>query len=90
MSTITVLMERTPAAVHTTKKNTENAGFVSGLSDGWHALTTVAAGLALLLGRMLPFLVVLALLAVPAWLTWRRLRRREAVVPTTVEEPAGA
>ena len=90
MSTITVLMERTPEPVHTTKKKTENAGFISGLSDGWHALATVAAGLALLIGRMLPFLVVLALLGLQALVLWRRLRRRAADTPPTVEEPAGA
>ena len=88
MSTITVLMERTPAAVH--QKKTEKAGFVSGLSDGWDALQAVASGLALLLGRLLPFLVVLAVLGIPGLLMWRRLRRREPVEPAPVEEPAGA
>ena len=84
MSTITVLMERTPEAVHTQKKQTRKAGFLTGLDDGWEALTDVAAGLALLLGRLLPFLVVLALLAYPALLLWRRLR------PRTVPQPAPA
>ena len=87
MSTITVLMERTPAAVHTKKTKTENAGFVSGLKDGWNALTEVASGLALLLGRTLPFLVVLALLAYPALLLWRRLspRTRPVAEPVPAE-----
>lgn len=84
LSTITVLMERTPEPVHHTKKKTDEAGFLSGLSDGWNALQTVASGLALLLGRLLPFLVVLGLLAYPALLLWRRLR------PRVVPEPAPA
>jgi hypothetical protein len=88
MSTITVLMERTPEAVHTKKTETKEAGFLSGLHDGWHALATVASGLALLLGRLLPFLVVLALLAYPALLLWRRLRPR--TVRHWSKEPAAA
>lgn len=90
MSTITVLMERTPKAVHTQKKSTEKAGFLTGLEDGWGAFQDMAAGLALLLGRVLPFLVLLALLAYPALLVWRRLRPRAESRPTPAEEPAGA
>jgi hypothetical protein len=74
MSTITVLMERTPTRV--ARPEQKSAGFLGGLDDGWGALQAFAGGLALLLGRLLPFLVLLALLAYPALLLARRLRPR--------------
>jgi hypothetical protein len=88
MSTITVLMERTPEPVRTKKTQHEAAGFLTGLEDGWGALTALAAGLALLLGRLLPFLVVLAILAYPALLLLRRLRpgRRPVAEPVAAAE----
>jgi hypothetical protein len=89
MSTITVLMERTPA-VHTQKAKTKDAGFLTGLKDGWRALEDVAAALALLLVRVLPFLALLALLGYPALLLWRRLRPRTGNQPAPAEEPVGA
>ncbi len=84
MSTITVLMERTPT--RTNQPEPKSAGFLAGLDDGWGALQFFAGGLALLLGRLLPFLVLLALLAYPALLLVRRLRPR--IRPAA--EPAAA
>lgn len=89
LSTITVLMERTPEAVHT-KKKTEDAGFLTGLGDGWDALVAVASALALLLGRLLPFLAVLAVLAYPALLLLRRLRPRTRSTSGSTTEPVPA
>ncbi|WP_176611312.1 DUF4349 domain-containing protein [Actinomadura sp. WMMB 499] len=54
----------------------EQGGFLGGLKDGWGAFTTLVGGLAVLLGRLLPFLVTLAVLAVPAYLARHRMRAR--------------
>ncbi|MEO6882298.1 MAG: DUF4349 domain-containing protein [Mycobacteriaceae bacterium] len=52
-----------------------SAGFIGGLGGGWHALTA-SAGLALaVLGAVLPFAVLAAVVGVPAWVLLRRHRR---------------
>jgi len=56
-------------------------GFVAGLKGGWHAFTATFSALATALGAVLPFLVLLALIAVPAW--WFRRRLRRSAPPTT-------
>ncbi|MFF1822435.1 DUF4349 domain-containing protein [Kribbella sp. NPDC058245] len=50
-------------------------GFLGGLKGGWHAFTATFSALATALGAVLPFLVLIALIAVPAWWFRRRLRR---------------
>ena len=79
LSTITVFLERTekPAV----KDEKEEAGFVAGLESGWAALARAATVLATGLGAVLPFLVVLLLLGVPAWLLARSLARRRRTQP---------
>lgn len=79
LSTITVFLERTekPAV----KDEKEEAGFVTGLESGWAALARAATILATGLGAVLPFLVVLLLLGVPAWLLARSLVRRRRPQP---------
>ncbi|GAB3199740.1 hypothetical protein GCM10027062_17230 [Nocardioides hungaricus] len=76
MSTITVSIDQTPAKA---KKDTDDAGFVTGLKAGWDALATSAVGLATALGALLPWLVVLGIVGIPALLIWRSRRR---VTPT--------
>ena len=56
----------------------DEAGFLVGLKAGWDAFTGSATVLLTVVGALLPFLVVLALLALPVWLF---LRRRRAVTP---------
>jgi hypothetical protein len=79
LSTITVFLERTekPAV----KDEKEEAGFVAGLESGWAALARAATVLATGLGAVLPFLLVLLLLGVPAWLLARSLVRRRRTQP---------
>lgn len=82
MSTITVRL-RTPMAPPPPPEEQET-GFLAGLSDGWNALTTVLVGAATVLGAILPFLVVLALLGLPTWLLLRTAaRRRQQTAPLT-------
>jgi hypothetical protein len=88
LSTIAVHIERTPEPV-TKKKDkpdTDDSGFLSGLDDGWDALTKFGTGLATVAGALLPFAIVFGLLGVPAWIVVRRLARRR---PSTPAAPAG-
>jgi len=80
MSTITAHL-RSPAAP-APEKPKEDAGFLAGLSDGWTALKGVLVGAATVTGLLLPFVVLIGLLAVPAWLLLRTAtRRRPSAVP---------
>jgi Domain of unknown function (DUF4349) len=56
----------------------DDAGFVAGLRAGWAAFTGSVVAVLTGLGAALPFVVLLALLWVPARLAWRALRRRGA------------
>ncbi|NYG56886.1 DUF4349 domain-containing protein [Nocardioides perillae] len=69
LATVTVLVERPedrpePAA--------DDDGFLAGLGAGWDALQGSTVAVLTAVGAVLPFLVVLALLGVPAWLVLRR------------------
>ncbi|MBC9734566.1 DUF4349 domain-containing protein [Nocardioides marmotae] len=75
MSTITVSLERTPREPAAAQAD-DDAGFLSGLSAGWHGLVTTALAVATVAGALLPFLAAGLLLGLPAWLLLKRLRRR--------------
>lgn len=75
MSTITVSIDQIPPKAAPKEKDTDEAGFLTGLSAGWDALTTFAVGLATAFGALLPWLVVLGILGIPALLIWRSRRR---------------
>jgi hypothetical protein len=57
-------------------------GFLVGLKGGWDAFTTTFSALATALGAVLPFLVLLALIAVPLWRYRSRIRRQPALAPS--------
>ena len=84
LATIDVLL-RSPAH-HAPPPNRHDTGFLAGLAGGWHALAAVAVGAFTVVGAVLPFAVLLALLGVPAWLLVRRAARRRTPAPTTVSE----
>ena len=76
MSTITVAVERT--SEHAKQKpDDDHTGFMAGLTGGWDALQTFLVGLSTVAGALLPWLVLLAVLAIPGWPLLRRLRRRQ-------------
>ncbi|WP_374457397.1 DUF4349 domain-containing protein [Nocardioides sp.] len=56
------------------KKDDEPAGFLSGLEGGLDALAGTALAVATIVGALLPFAVVLLVLALPVWLLLRRRR----------------
>jgi uncharacterized protein DUF4349 len=85
MSTITLAVERTPKETKPKPKpkDDDEAGFLSGLSDGWGALKTFLVGSSTVVGALLPWLVLMLVLAIPGWPLFRRLRRRPpAAAPT--------
>ena len=63
-------------------------GFLVGLKAGWHALTAFGVGLLTVLGALLPFLVVLALVATPV--IWLLRRRAAGSHPRTVPSSGSA
>jgi hypothetical protein len=83
MSTITLAVERTPEATETEPKENDEAGFLSGLSDGWGALKTFLVGSSTVVGALVPWLALALVLAVPGWPLFRRLRRREVAAGTS-------
>jgi Domain of unknown function (DUF4349) len=83
MSTITLAVERTPEATKPKPEDHDEAGFLSGLSDGWGALKTFLVASSTVAGALLPWLVLLLVLAIPGWPLFRRLRRSEPPAPAT-------
>lgn len=67
----------------------DDTGFLAGLTAGWDAFTTSVAVLLTVLGAVLPFAVVIALVAVPLFL-WLRRRGSRPLAPTTQPGPPAA
>ncbi|HSK32012.1 MAG TPA: DUF4349 domain-containing protein, partial [Propionicimonas sp.] len=75
-SPITISLQ-TPEAV----VEAEIPGFLSGLTAGWNALVTSSRVLLTIVGAILPFVALVALIGIPVVL-WRRRVRRVATAPT--------
>lgn len=84
MSTIVVSIEG-EADKKTSPGKDDDDGFLSGLSAGWDALKSFGTGLATVVGALLPWTIVGAVVGVPTFLLVRSLRRRTA--PVVPEEP---
>jgi hypothetical protein len=80
LSTITVHLSREGAPAAPKK----DRGFLVGLEDGWDALKGATAVLLTVVGAVLPFAMLLAVLGVPVWLVVRRRR------PVPPPPPVGA
>ena len=52
------------------------SGFLGGLTAGWHALGRVTVRVLTVAGAILPFVVILGLVAAGAYAAWRRMARR--------------
>lgn len=76
MSTITVYIEQ-PTVRHE-REDDDADGFLGGLSRGWDAFVEGAGSVLVVVGFLVPWLVLLALLAVPARLLLRRRTRGPA------------
>lgn len=85
MATITVSLERTPVKPKQEKVE-EEKGFFAGLDAGWTELKEVTVTGLTASGAVLPFALVLLLLAIPGVPLLRRLRRRVSpATPTPAE-----
>ena len=82
LATITVTMTTREAAPDRDDP-LEDAGFLSGLSGGWNALLDVVVVVATVVGALIPFAVVLGVVAMPllVWLRTARRRRTAAAPP---------
>jgi len=67
LSTINVYLSRPGEA-----PEDEARGFVAGLGDGWDALRNTTVVLLTVVGAVLPFAVLVALVGVPVWMVLRR------------------
>jgi len=75
MATITLRMS-TPEKYVAPPSALEDAGFLTGLKGGWHALVGFVIVALTVLGAVLPFLVAFTLVGVPLWLGLRTVLRR--------------
>lgn len=78
LATVTVTMT-TPQAVVEEDDALEDAGFLAGLEAGWSALVGALVVGATVVGALLPFVVLLAVLGVPLVVWLRTARRRRAL-----------
>lgn len=79
LSTITLHLAEESDDLSETRPDT---GFVAGLRQGWDAFAASVTVVLTLIGALLPFLAVLALVLVPTLWWWRR-RRASRPVPAT-------
>ncbi len=92
MSTISVFLSL-PRAYVAPPGAFDDAGFLTGLRAGWAALVDSVAVALAVVGAVLPFAGVLALVGVPAWLLVRRVLRRPAAPAPAAPDaatPAGS
>ena len=80
MSTITLAVERTPKETKPAKPKDKDDGRLPGRArpTAGDALKTFLVASATVAGALLPWLVLMLVLAIPGWPLLRRLRRREA------------
>ncbi|HET9998204.1 MAG TPA: DUF4349 domain-containing protein [Nocardioides sp.] len=87
MATVKVNIERKPDPKAPVTED-DDSGFLAGLAAGWDGLKTTVVAVATVVGAVLPFAVVVLLLAVPVWLLVRRTRRTP-VASTPAAAPGG-
>ncbi|MFE2533436.1 DUF4349 domain-containing protein [Streptomyces sp. NPDC059371] len=85
LATITLTLSETP--VKKAEKKESDPGFLDALSGGWHVLVTVVRWLALAVGAVLPFAVVLGLIAL-VWMRWVSPRLRSRRTPVMASGPS--
>jgi hypothetical protein len=78
MATINVSIERIKDKEKPPPAKKDDSGFFAGLDAGWDGLKTFGVGLATVVGALLPWMIVAAVLAIPGVPLLRRFRRKEA------------
>jgi len=71
-----VILGPAPVHQHHHHHGKAAAGFLSGLIAGWHALGRVTVRVLTVAGAVLPFVVILGLVAAGGYAGWRRMARR--------------
>lgn len=85
----TVHLTLVPPATYIEEPSQDSVGFLGGLERGWRALVGLGQGLAVIVGWLLPFAVVAAVVgAWPLWL-WRQRRRARRNQTAPVAAPVG-
>ncbi len=87
LSTLTVDVEKAPV---TTTESPQPAGFLAGLAAGWDGLKVVGATAGAVVGYLLPFLPVLAVILGLVWVGRRVARTRRTPQPAGGAERPGA
>ncbi len=87
LATVTVTLQRTPE--DEPGDGPGDGGFLAGLAGGWDALRGALVVAATMLGALLPFALVIALLGIPVLLVARAARRRRPVVPAAAPVSQG-
>lgn len=87
LATITVRMALPADEVEEEDDPLADAGFLTGLRNGWEALTDVAVVAATAVGALLPFAIALGLVLVPLVVWLRTRNRRRAGPPAAVSPP---
>lgn len=97
LSTITVVVQGrlTGVTVAGTTEPEQRSGFVAGLRQGWDAFTDFLGGAGQVIGTLLPFLPLIAILGLLTYWLIRRNRRRggvgaEPAPPTAPTAPSAA
>ena len=85
LATISVTLQRPP---EDEPAEASGDGFLAGLAGGWAALKEVLVVTATVLGALIPFALVAAILGVPLLLALRSARRRRPVTPGQAPPPA--
>ena len=85
-SPITINVTTDPELVEV--EETPASGFLGGLEEGWKAFVASMVALLTVLGALLPFVILLGILALPMAWVWRR--RRAAAKPTRVYAQPGS
>jgi hypothetical protein len=88
LATITATLQAPPPP-DVTAAHATGGGFLAGLSGGWRALQGVLVVALTLLGALLPFALVAALVGGPVLLAVRATRRRRAASPPAAPVPQG-
>jgi hypothetical protein len=91
LSTITVTL-RTPAAVAAVTHALDDAGFMTGLRNGFDALVATIIVVLTIVGALLPFVIIILVIGVPGYRAYRyfRPRSRPGPGPGSTPPPAPA
>jgi hypothetical protein len=88
MATLSVTV-LAPEAAEPTPSDDDDQGFIAGLDRGWNALVDAVVVALTIVGVMLPFLVVGAIVLVPVLLAWRNRRPQRTGPKDPEPEPVG-